>query len=91
MSDIAILLGLALAFIGSILFLIAAFRTSILWGLGCLLVPFISFFFLIIHWQVAKKPFLMQVIGFSLIVLMAIAEQEGLQIPSTMPAIFTSP
>ncbi len=50
-------LGLAIILIGGLGFLIAAFKTSILWGLGCLLFYPISLVFLILYWQDAKNPF----------------------------------
>ncbi len=55
-----ILIGVGgiIALVGSIMFLIVAFKESILWGLGCIFVPFVSLVFLIMHWSVAKKPFL---------------------------------
>ncbi|WFP96419.1 hypothetical protein P3S51_10950 [Acinetobacter sp. ANC 7201] len=42
-------LGFAIIIIGAIGFLIAAFKTSILWGLGCFLFYPISIVFLILH------------------------------------------
>ena len=36
---------------------------SILWGLGCIFVPFVSLIFLIMHWDTAGKPFLIQLAG----------------------------
>ena len=59
-------LGIALIVIGGIGTLIAAFKTSILWGLGCLLIAPVSLIFLILHWDVAKNPFFLQVIGIAL-------------------------
>ncbi|WP_257229995.1 hypothetical protein [Acinetobacter sp. YH12251] len=50
-------LGFAIILIGGLGFLIAAFKTSILWGLGCLLFYPISIVFLILYWQDAKNPF----------------------------------
>ena len=85
MSDTAILLGLAIAFVGGIMFLVAAFRTSILWGLGVLFIPFISLFFLIFHWQVAKKSFFIQVFGVALLVFAVLTEQGSIRIPSMTP------
>jgi hypothetical protein len=59
------ILGILLVVIGAIIglifgiqLLILAFRTSILWGLGYLLVPFVALIFVIVHWQEAKTPFL---------------------------------
>ena len=49
--------------VGSIMFLIAAFQESLLWGLGSIFVPFVSLIFLIMHWDKAGKPFLIQLAG----------------------------
>ena len=64
-----IYLGGAIIIIGAIGFLIAAFRNSILWGLGCLLFSPISIVFLILYWQEAKNPFFLQLIGLGLVFL----------------------
>lgn len=55
--------------IGCIGFLIAAFKQSILWGLGCILLSPISLVFLIIHWNEAKNPFFLQLAGMGIIFL----------------------
>jgi len=47
----------------SIVLIIRAFQTHILWGLGYLIVPFVSLIFVIMHWDVAKKPFLMSLLA----------------------------
>ena len=64
-----ILLGLGslIAIWYGIILLIKAFQTSILWGLGYLLVPFVALIFVIVHWDVAKKPFLMSLLAIPLI------------------------
>ncbi|MEN3979426.1 hypothetical protein [Acinetobacter sp. CWB-B33] len=62
-------LGFAVILIGSIGFLIAAFKNSILWGLGCLLFSPISIVFLILYWQDAKNPFFLQLIGILIVFL----------------------
>ncbi|OTG84248.1 hypothetical protein B9T33_00130 [Acinetobacter sp. ANC 5054] len=62
-------LGFVIIFIGAIGFLIAAFKTSILWGLGCLLLSPISIVFLILYWQDAKNPFFLQLIGLFVVFL----------------------
>ena len=51
-------IGVFIALVYSIRFIIVAFQTSILWGLGCLLVPPVSLIFLFVHWKEAKLPFL---------------------------------
>lgn len=56
-------IGLAIFVIGGIGFLIAAFRTSILWGLGCLLIPPVAIVYLVLNWAEAKNPFFLQILG----------------------------
>jgi hypothetical protein len=48
--------GLLLAFVGWLFFIVAAFRASILWGLGVLFVPVVWLVFLVLEWQHAKRP-----------------------------------
>ena len=55
--------GAIVAFIGGIWFLIAAFQESVLWGLGCIFLGPVSLIFLILHWDAAGKPFLVQLAG----------------------------
>lgn len=64
MSFLILIFGFILLLLGSILFLVAAFRASIWWLLGCLFIPFVQLFFLFFHWSKAWKPFLIQIIGF---------------------------
>ena len=59
-------IGIAIFIIGGIGTLIASFKTSILWGLGCLFIAPVSLIFLILHWDVAKNPFFLQLIGIAL-------------------------
>jgi len=63
-----ILLGLVLFIVGGFWFLIAAFRESVLWGLACLFIPIVQIFFLIVHWPKAKRPFLLQLLAFVMII-----------------------
>ena len=62
-GTILIAIGLIIALVYGIILLIKAFQTHILWGLGSLFVPFVSLVFVIMHWDVAKKPFLMGLIS----------------------------
>jgi hypothetical protein len=57
-----IAIGALIAVIYGIQLLIAAFRTSFLWGLGSLVVPLVSILFVVTHWDQAKKPFLLQLL-----------------------------
>lgn len=63
MADIFIIIGLIIFVIGGIGFLIATFRTSLLWGLGCLFISPLQIIYLFVHWDSAKKPFLIQLTG----------------------------
>jgi hypothetical protein len=53
------LIGLA----GSIWLIVKAFQESVGWGIAVLLVPFANLVFAIKHWGVAKKPFLLSLVG----------------------------
>jgi hypothetical protein len=64
---VLVIFGVILLFIGGIGILIAAFKTSFLWGLGCLLIAPMSLVFLIMHWEDAKNPFFLQIIGIMLV------------------------
>ena len=56
---IIVLLLLVLVFlVGAIMVLWAAFKTSILWGIGSFLLAPVYLIFVIMHWQKAKKGFL---------------------------------
>lgn len=62
-------IGFLVMFIGAIGTLIAAFSTSVWWGLGCLLLSPVSLLFLVMHWDVAKNPFFLQVAGFVVVLI----------------------
>ncbi len=66
---ISSVIGLLLMIIFSIVLLIRAFQTSILWGLGYLFIPLVGLFFLFIHWDVAKSPFMKCFLGLVLVVV----------------------
>jgi hypothetical protein len=61
------MLGLAILVIGGLWLLIEAFTTSILWGIGCLLITPVSLVFIFVHWDKAKSPFILQLVGLALI------------------------
>lgn len=63
------LAGFVMLLIGAVRFLISAFRTGILWGLGCLLVPFCKLVYLIVHWEEAKSGFFLYLKGFFVLLL----------------------
>ena len=61
--------GFLLMLVGGIAFIVAAFRESILWGLGVMFVPFVSLIFLVLNWSRTKDSFFLQLYGVALIVL----------------------
>tara|TARA_R110001583_G_scaffold51161_3_gene159709 strand:+ start:3185 stop:3403 length:219 start_codon:yes stop_codon:yes gene_type:complete len=63
MSEIISIIGLIIFIIGGIFFLIESFRESLIWGLSCLFIAPVVLVFTFLHWDVAKKPFLMQLTG----------------------------
>jgi hypothetical protein len=69
-------LGLLISIVAGIWLLVVAFKTSVWWGLGSLLLPFVSLIFVILHWQVAKKPFLWGLLGAVLIVVPILMNPE---------------
>jgi FtsH-binding integral membrane protein len=73
-----ILAGIIIAAFGGLMFLVAAFRESIWWGLACLFLPFVSFFFLIVHWSKARRPFFLQLFGLGVIIVGAIISPQTL-------------
>lgn len=63
--------------VGGIWFIIVTFQESVLWGLGCLFVPFVSLAFLILHWDKAGKPFLIQLAGLVPFIIAALLAGPG--------------
>lgn len=55
--------GLFMALLGSVRLLISAFRKSIVWGLGCLLVPFCGLVYIVVDWENAKSGFFLYLKG----------------------------
>jgi hypothetical protein len=56
-------LGVILSLVGGLWIVVNAFRTSVLWGLGSLLVPFVSLVFALLNFADNKVPLLISVIG----------------------------
>lgn len=69
--EILAYIGLLIIFIGGIGFLIAAFKESVWWLIGCILISPISLLFLILHWNQAKNPFFLQLVGVAIVFLAA--------------------
>jgi uncharacterized membrane protein len=64
-----VLAGGVIMLFGGVRVLISAFRNSILWGLGCLFVPFCKLIYLIVHWEDAKSGFFLYLKGVSVVIL----------------------
>jgi hypothetical protein len=75
------LAGLGLILIGFVFFLIAAFRESVLWGLGVLFLSPVSLVFLIVHWDRAKQPFFLQLYGFGALLVAVLLSNNNLPWP----------
>jgi len=60
---ILLCLGLLISGVGALWLICVAFQESVAWGLGVLFVPFANIVFLFRHWDVAKKPFLISLLG----------------------------
>jgi hypothetical protein len=71
-------LGGLIAFVGGIWLLVVAFKESVWWGLGSIFIPFVSLVFVIVHWQVSKKPFLIQLAGIALCIVGVMAAPGAL-------------
>jgi len=64
-----IIIGAIIALIFGIQILIIAFKESLLWGIGSLLIPFVGLIFVITHWDATKKPFLCSLIAIPFYIL----------------------
>ncbi len=77
LNSVLLIAGTIVLFTGSIGFLLVAFRESILWGLGCMFLPFVSFIFLWLHWRSVSKPFFMSMSGLALLFLSTMSLPAG--------------
>jgi hypothetical protein len=66
-----LIVGGILSIVGGIWLLVVAFKESVWWGLGSFFIPFVGLVFAIMHWQVAKKPFLISLAGAVLLVVVS--------------------
>lgn len=72
------IVGLIFFVVGGILLLIEAFSQGIFWGLACFFINPVCLIFTVFYWGVAKKPFLIQLFGFVLILIgMNLAHTSG--------------
>jgi len=64
MSLIFLWLGYALCFLGGLWIVVLAWQKGILWGVGCLVFPFLQLIYVALNWKEAKSAFFVQVAGF---------------------------
>lgn len=67
------------ALVTSILILVEAFKESVLWGLGCLLVPFVILIFVATHWSETGKLFLYNLGASAVLVVGVVVSGMGAQ------------
>lgn len=70
---VAIIIGYVVCLVGSIWLLVEAFKQSILWGIGCLLLAPVTIIFMIVHWPVAKRPFFLWLKGLAVVLIAVFA------------------
>lgn len=83
-GTIAIWLGIALALLGSLAFVVAAFREGLLWGLAVLFLPVVGLIFLIVHWRAARNAFFLMLWGWGFMALGAMAFNAHLPWPLSL-------
>ena len=97
------IIGCLVSAIGGIMILVAAFREGVMWGLGCLFLPFVNLIFVIVHWYEAKKGFLTSLVGFAIAiggvflagsgfvpVMNSMIESKGESLPVIVPDVARS-
>jgi len=52
-----------MAIAGEVMFLVVAYKRSLAWFLGCLLIPFVCWIFFFLNMKETIKPFVVQVLG----------------------------
>lgn len=62
-------LGIALCVIGGLWIVVNAFRKSIWWGLGSLLIPFVAVIFAIMNFAQNKIPLIIYIVGIVLLIV----------------------
>jgi len=63
------LVGGVLLLVGCILFIINAFKVSVVWGLGVILLAPVGLVFLFKNWRENRTSFLLQIAGLLLVVV----------------------
>ena len=69
MGMMLLALGGLIMLVGFIWIVVNAFKTSVLWGLGALIVPLVAQIFAIMNWETNKTAFLIWVGGLALYIV----------------------
>ena len=69
LGGLAMAAGLIMILLGAVMFIVAAFQESILWGIGVLVFPVLQLVFLVVNWSRAKGPFFMQLYGIAFVLI----------------------
>ncbi len=62
-------IGAIISIVYSIILIIESFKTSVIWGLVYLFVPFGALIFIIVHWDKAGSPFLKSLLSIPFFVI----------------------
>jgi uncharacterized membrane protein len=80
LAAVLVLVGGVLVLTGTVIFLVKAFRVSVAWGVGVLLLAPIGIVFLVKNWKESKASFLLQLFG---VILMVAGILLGYPLPAT--------
>lgn len=69
MTAILIIVGLCVAFVGHLLVLNSAFKTSVMWGLAALFIPFATLVYVAKNWEETRRAFMCWIGGFAVMLL----------------------
>lgn len=72
-TQVLVVFGLVVAIYGAIWFYREVFRFSPGWGFACIVVPFALIAFLARHYELVQKPFRVELVGITLLLLAVIA------------------
>jgi hypothetical protein len=60
---ILLVAGLVIGIVGDLMFLVVAYKRSLWWFFGCLLIPLVSLIFFLLNLKATIKPVGLQVLG----------------------------
>jgi hypothetical protein len=58
-----LVVGIIASIVGELMFLVVAYKRSLLWFFGCLFVPIVCWIFFFLNMKTTIKPFTIQVAG----------------------------